>query len=1070
MDAALDLSAPLPVPAAPPRSWFEEVPDWYDPEGPLVQIDRNSGRVAAMVAPYSECILDGTAGCWKPPESPTGYAFAHVGGMVCDDGKTVRVANVGGGVPHAPMTGSSSMAQSHYADTTTRRMVGRYVDRPDRGGILFIGSMWPGTTVEHAIECASSALSGDWRWIQSVKGYDLCGSQLVNNPGFRPVPGRPHVAAFGVTMGQPRVAAAGVVEAEAIRGEWHSIEAPLTVGQQVAERAARVAAAAFAMLDDEIEDLALPEAVIDDPFDQALPEPLGVDLSDELAELDDQACNHCAGEGCDACGHLGYPEPHVAAAAGRIGRKLKTGAKGGLDALGFWHDPNSGKFAERGYVSPQTLRRLMNGDQKAFSELRAKIAEKNKPGLSRNRLAHDVLGPQPKDAAGRNGWMVGFREVSKAHAARPKGESDMKLKDKVKRALKPGALPATPLDHPDGNQGKAPSKRADGTLTLNYVWSDDPRAYIPDVDSEPTDRQQAADAAAEELRAAVAKLPPTSDPVARSKALDDLLGVHAKSGPIATDAIHNQLGENSDQWTEERRALHRRIIDDVMQRIEEAGIPKDRRALFLGGLPGAGKSTALADETLGGELGYIPAELEKDVFAAGANAVALNPDAFKEILAKMDLAGEDILPDTGLKPMENATFMHAESSMLEEMLEERLLDEGYNIVYDGTMANEKSARRKLATLLERDYNRPDGLFVKISREESEKSAAGRYERAADTEMGGRFVPSAISKEAEPPEGYEDSSANHAIFDLLASERAFESGLVVDNAGVSERKAKRLAVAKIDDSTVTDYEDIAAPQSHLRSVDDVHKMDGVGGGTGTEKDPFMVSDMGTAVALLGDGQYHVRLSRPEEVATLLDEMAQVAKVAKDKGDDAPTFDLCKLSVPKTNVFCAKSQGYPRIEMPQLATREPVKGSPADRMKRDKDGSVDLGPLFLRHLEDDKGVTSRVTTKQASHLRASQNELNGSKVSSIMQKGAPDGTIFVTSDGYVVDGHHRWAAAVGQSYKKGSDVDLAVTEIDADILTVLKWAVDFTTEMGSPPQTASIGGSPEPPIWWDWKEDT
>ena len=1063
MDAALDLSAPLPVPAAPPRSWFEEVPDWYDPEGPLVQIDRNSGRVAAMVAPYSECILDGTAGCWKPPESPTGYAFAHVGGMICDDGKTVRVANVGGGVPHAPMTGSSSMAQSHYADTTTRRMVGRYVDRPDRGGILFIGSMWPGTTVEHAIECASSALSGDWRWIQSVKGYDLCGSQLVNNPGFRPVPGRPHVAAFGVTMGQPRVAAAGVVEAEAIRGEWHSIEAPLTVGQQVAERAARVAAAAFAMLDDEIEDLALPEAVIDDPFDQALPEPLGVDLSDELAELDDQACNHCAGEGCDACGHLGYPEPHVAAAAGRIGRKLKTGAKGGLDALGFWHDPNSGKFAERGYVSPQTLRRLMNGDQKAFSELRAKIAEKNKPGLSRNRLAHDVLGPQPKDAAGRNGWMVGFREVSKAHAARPKGESDMKLKDKVKRALKPGALPATPLDHPDGNQGKAPSKRADGSLTISYAWAEDQRSFVPDESSTVDAKQEEIDAALSELQQAAKDLPPTTDPKARAAALDSLLA-KAHESVLATDAMYDRLGESGEDWSAERAAIHAAIIDEMFEKIEKAGIPKDRRVLFLGGLPGAGKSTALSDPSLGGALGYVPLELEADEVAEGANAVAINPDAFKEILAKKGL-----LPDTGLKPMENASFMHEESSALSKMLEQRLLDGGYNVVFDGTMASDKSARKKIDALKRADYDRPDGLFVKIGQEESAASAAARYERGADSELGGRFVPSSISHAATPPEGYEDSSANHAIFDNLVAERVFEKGLVVDNTGVSERKAKRLAVTKIEDSTATNYAEIAQGSGKQRSVDEVLKMDGVGGGDGSKENPFDVSDMETAVTLLGDGQYHIRLKRPDEVATLLDEMAKVAAVAKDKGLEAPTFDLCKMSVPKTNLFCAESKGYPRVQMPQLSTREPVPGSPAESMPRDEQGSVDLGPAFLRHLQDERGVTSRVTTKKASHLRASQDELNGAKVAAIMNRGgATDGTIYVTSDGYVVDGHHRWAAAVGQSYKEGSDVDVPVTEVDADIVDVLGWANEFTTAMGSPPQVAAVGEDLAPLLHWDWKE--
>ncbi len=146
----------------------------------------------------------------------------------------------------------------------------------------------------------------------------------------------------------------------------------------------------------------------------------------------------------------------------------------------------------------------MNGDPKAFKELRAKIAEKNRSGVSRDRLVHDVLGPQPKDAAGRNGWMVGFREVTKAHAKRPKGEKDMKLRDKVKRATKVRALPASPTDYPDGDRGMGPAKRSDGSLVLNFVWSEDQRAYIPDAESDVSSRQAEADAAPSIMAAAAA--------------------------------------------------------------------------------------------------------------------------------------------------------------------------------------------------------------------------------------------------------------------------------------------------------------------------------------------------------------------------------------------------------------------------------------------------------------------------------------------------------------------------------------------------------------------------------------
>jgi hypothetical protein len=180
---------PLPVPMSPPAEWFDQEPDWLDGswEAGVVQIGE-TGRVVALVAPYGECILDGTQNCWRPPASPTGYEFAHVGAITAADGSTVRIANVGGGVGHFDPTRATAMspAVEHYANTASRVMIGRYHDRPDLGGIVFLGCMWPGTTNADALLAKASALSGDWRWVESLGAYDLAGSQLVNTPGFRP--------------------------------------------------------------------------------------------------------------------------------------------------------------------------------------------------------------------------------------------------------------------------------------------------------------------------------------------------------------------------------------------------------------------------------------------------------------------------------------------------------------------------------------------------------------------------------------------------------------------------------------------------------------------------------------------------------------------------------------------------------------------------------------------------------------------------------------------------------------------------------------------------------------------
>jgi hypothetical protein len=64
------------------------------------------------------------------------------------------------------------------------------------------------------------------------------------------------------------------------------------------------------------------------------------------------------------------------------------------------------------------------------------------------------------------------------------------------------------------------------------------------------------------------------------------------------------------------------------------------------------------------------------------------------------------------------------------------------------------------------------------------------------------------------------------------------------------------------------------------------------------------------------------------------------------------------------------------------------------------------------------------------------------------------IIVTSDGYIVDGHHRWAAIVGLGLD-GTDIDMKVDVVDADIVSLLDWSEKWAQGMGSPNKTASLG---------------
>jgi hypothetical protein len=65
-----------------------------------------------------------------------------------------------------------------------------------------------------------------------------------------------------------------------------------------------------------------------------------------------------------------------------------------------------------------------------------------------------------------------------------------------------------------------------------------------------------------------------------------------------------------------------------------------------------------------------------------------------------------------------------------------------------------------------------------------------------------------------------------------------------------------------------------------------------------------------------------------------------------------------------------------------------------------------------------------------------------------------SIFVSSDGYVIDGHHRWAAMVGKDSKDGKlgDNKIKVRVINMPIKQVLADANAFTSAMGIEPKSA------------------
>ncbi len=230
----------------------------------------------------------------------------------------------------------------------------------------------------------------------------------------------------------------------------------------------------------------------------------------------------------------------------------------------------------------------------------------------------------------------------------------------------------------------------------------------------------------------------------------------------------------------------------------------------------------------------------------------------------------------------------------------------------------------------------------------------------------------------------------------------------------------------------------------------------GGGTAVadsddSTDSKPIKTIEEALKRLENGQ-GVEFEKPKQVVTLIHEIRKIVKEAQASGEAVKVYDLCRVSVKGTNIFCRDNMDIPRSAMPQLKG-QPRKGSPADSgYPKDDQGRVDLMGEYLDHL-DDKGIKVNATKIRATHLRAAQREIDGAKVAKILHKYEKEGIdknrrFPVSKDGYIVDGHHHWAASIvyQMEYGKSDTPKFRVNEIDMKILPLLKVTKDFTTKMG------------------------
>ena len=141
------------------------------------------------------------------------------------------------------------------------------------------------------------------------------------------------------------------------------------------------------------------------------------------------------------------------------------------------------------------------------------------------------------------------------------------------------------------------------------------------------------------------------------------------------------------------------------------------------------------------------------------------------------------------------------------------------------------------------------------------------------------------------------------------------------------------------------------------------------------------------------------------------------------------DLTELSVEGTLLYGDEGMGIARKDMPQIPGKERAR--------------------FLSEIEAELGVTAEKEKVDPTTLKPIQKEISAARSGAIYNKFREDGEIpkneriLISKDGFVVDGHHTWGAAVAFAFDNpGTELPvyrLSVTAKEALDIS-LKWSKD------------------------------
>lgn len=202
-----------------------------------------------------------------------------------------------------------------------------------------------------------------------------------------------------------------------------------------------------------------------------------------------------------------------------------------------------------------------------------------------------------------------------------------------------------------------------------------------------------------------------------------------------------------------REQLHRRLLDEHAQRY--AGALSDRQAIVLAGPPGAGKSSVLRNTLGEGASEWMV--VDADEFKHGLLRTAIEDGTYDSWLVPEPVR-DLIAAGERFAPLELASLVHEESSMLAAAARSAAMADGKNIVVDTVLSSPDSASRLGAQLEQAGY-RVRVVDVECSYEVSAARIEYRWREVTrqflsseeDPGLGGRWVPSEYARPLFPAE-------------------------------------------------------------------------------------------------------------------------------------------------------------------------------------------------------------------------------------------------------------------------------------------------------------------------------